>query len=77
VADLSNTAGGMISMVPQAARAGDRIAIIFGCGTPVVLRPRDNSYQLIGSCFVEGIMKVEAVAYIEEGLIPTEMIPLC
>ncbi|PVH78411.1 hypothetical protein DL98DRAFT_516747 [Cadophora sp. DSE1049] len=49
---------------------GDEVVILFGGVTPFVLRPvplRDDkykgqrSYQLVGECYVHGIMKGEAV----------------
>jgi hypothetical protein len=44
-----------------------RICILYGCSVPVVLRPIRNSescnefyYELIGECYVHGMMDGEA-----------------
>jgi hypothetical protein len=45
-------------------RRGDMIAIIFGCSTPVLLRPVRNDFVILGEVYVQGIMDGEAVASI-------------
>jgi hypothetical protein len=52
------TRNGRIGMVPQGARKGDIICILFGCSVPVLLRrvKYEDSYQLIGECFLDGCM---------------------
>lgn len=42
-------------------RKGDKIALLFGCSVPVILRPRDNGdgYDFIGEAYVHGIMRGE------------------
>ena len=47
--------------VPEEAQEGDLIVILFGLRIPFVLRNLvDGTYQLIGSCYVCGIMDGEA-----------------
>jgi hypothetical protein len=55
-----------LGLVPGAACTGDIIAILHGLTIPVVLRPKRDGYQLIGPCFVDGIMYGSAVTW-EEG----------
>ena len=64
-------------MAPKTTMVGDRIAIIFGSRGPVVLRPKGDAYQLVGSCFVDGLMKGEAMAEIEKGVHQADEIALC
>ena len=74
---ICTTQGGLIGMVPRAAVPGDLIAILLGCSEPVVLRPKGENYQLIGSCFVEGLMKGEAIPDIDAGKFSAQMISIC
>lgn len=74
---LFTTAGGLIGTVVAQAIVGDKIAVLLGCDMPVVLRPRGNYYQYIGSCFAEGLMDGEAVGGFEVGKVKTEIISLC
>lgn len=51
-----------LGLVPEAASAGDSIAIIHGSTLPFVLRPAENGcYQMLGTCYVHGIMHGERV----------------
>lgn len=46
-----------LASVPDAARVGDLICIFVGGRVPVIVRPRaDGYFELIGECFVHGIM---------------------
>lgn len=41
--------------------SGGLVCVIFGCDVPLVLRPVGSHYELIGDCYVEGIMEGEAM----------------
>ncbi|KAH6644891.1 heterokaryon incompatibility protein-domain-containing protein [Boeremia exigua] len=41
-------------------RPGDLIAIVFGCSTPLVIRPIGEEFQVIGEAYVQGLMDGEA-----------------
>lgn len=73
---LCSTEGGLVGMVPERARIGDKVAVLFSCDMPVILRPRENGYEFVGGCFVEGLMKGEAVAAVEEGMFQTNTIAI-
>jgi hypothetical protein len=45
-----------IGLVPEGAKEGDLIAILFGCSVPVVLRPEEDHYILIGQSYIHGLM---------------------
>jgi hypothetical protein len=56
----------LIGLVPQNARVGDQICVLYGCSVPVVLRKlsvsNDKScWQLVGDAYVHGIMDGEAI----------------
>jgi hypothetical protein len=46
------------------ARVGDLIAIIYGCSTPLVIRPCGGQFQIVGEAYVEGFMDGEAVGHL-------------
>lgn len=56
---LVRTVRGYLCLVPLAAKVGDRIMIISGCATPLVLRrrgPSDSCFQVVGDAYVHGAM---------------------
>ena len=55
------TTDGRIGMVPQSSRPGDQVWIVFGCSVPVVVRVSGERKELVGECYVDGIMDGEAV----------------
>jgi len=55
------TQSGYMGLGPRGMKVGDRISIIFGCTTPMVLRQEQGHHVLFGDCFVGGIMDGEAV----------------
>lgn len=34
---------------PKELRVGDKIAIVFGCSTPLAVRPRADKFEVVGS----------------------------
>jgi len=55
-----------LALVPRNAREGDRVAILHGCGLPVVLRACEgDQVRLIGPCFVDGLMHGDGVTWAE------------
>jgi hypothetical protein len=60
---LITTKIGLVGLVPQAAQRGDLISVLQGCREPLVLRPKINggevNYQVIGVCYVHGLMEGE------------------
>lgn len=57
---LVRTSRGYISLVPGLTMPGDTIAILEGGDTPFVIRRRDADWELIGECYVHGVMSGEA-----------------
>lgn len=52
---------GRIGLAPTAAQEGDSIAILHGCSVPVVLRQKANAWELVGECYVHGMMDGDAI----------------
>ncbi|GAB1316392.1 hypothetical protein MFIFM68171_06602 [Madurella fahalii] len=48
-------------------RVGDKIAILFGCSTPLVIRPRDDKFEVVGEGYVQGFMDGEALGLLASG----------
>ena len=67
------TAKGYIGLATKNTRQGDIVCILFGCSTPVILRPSNHgAYNLVGDCYVHGIMEGEAMEWMEKGLYSTD-----
>jgi hypothetical protein len=43
------------------ARVGDLVAIVFGCSTPLIIRPHEKRFVVVGEAYVQGFMNGEAV----------------
>lgn len=48
-------------------RIGDKIAIVFGCSTPLVIRPKENQFEVVGEAYVQGFMDGEALDLLRSG----------
>lgn len=57
---LAMMANGLLGLVPEDARPGDIICVLFGFSVPLVLRPDEGSaFKVVGECYVDGIMSGE------------------
>ena len=57
------TADRYMGLAPGEAREGDRVAVVYGCSTPVLIRGIGGSganWRLVGECYVYGLMDGEA-----------------
>jgi Heterokaryon incompatibility protein (HET) len=45
----------------EQTRAGDLITILYGCSTPLVIRPHGPYFQILGEAYVQGFMDGEAI----------------
>jgi hypothetical protein len=63
-------------LVPRTSRKGDKIAILFGAKVPCVLRSDGEFryYNLVGICYVEGIMNGEIARLARSDTKPIEHI---
>ncbi len=56
---------------------GDKVAILFGCSTPIVLRPHGNCFQVLGEAYVQDLMDGEALEFLKSGQCETRDFVLC
>jgi hypothetical protein len=56
---LVRTERGYLGLVPQEAKRGDHVAILKGGRTPFIVRPRGSSWELVGECYIHGVMDGE------------------
>lgn len=62
--DLDKSGTPLVGLLPQAAKVGDMLCILYGCSVPVVLRKSvdtdgTDSWQMVGDAYVDGIMDGE------------------
>lgn len=59
------TESGKVGMVPWWCQKGHLVAVIHGCSVPLILSKIENgsTYNLIGDCYLEGVMHGEAVTW--------------
>lgn len=54
------TANGYLGLGHAQAKAGDEICLLSGCSVPVLLRPLEGGYLMVGEAYIHGIMNGEA-----------------
>jgi hypothetical protein len=59
------TRSGFVGMGPQKIQKDDIVVVVFGCHVPLVLREVEGCYNIIGECYVHGIMNGEPVRDLE------------
>lgn len=65
----TSTMGELLGLAPADARLGDIVCILYGCSVPVVLRRHETTvcdkpvvyYELLGDCYVHGMMEGDAL----------------
>ncbi|KAH9217880.1 heterokaryon incompatibility protein-domain-containing protein, partial [Leptodontidium sp. 2 PMI_412] len=58
-----NNAGGAEEQVQK----GDLFCAIFGCSTPIVMRPHRDGFLVLGEGYLQGVMEGEALEMTEDG----------
>ena len=58
-------------------RKGDMICIIFGCSTPIIIRPHSNLFKVVGEAYVQGLMDGEGMQFLEAGQYQVEEFTFC
>ena len=51
----------LVGIGPRDCRHGDVLCILLGCSVPVLLRERRSHFELVGECYVHGMMDGEAL----------------
>jgi hypothetical protein len=57
---LFKTKKGYLGLGPRSLKKGDEVALLKGGMVPLVIRKTDNNFELVGDCYVHGIMHGEA-----------------
>lgn len=75
---LFQTKNGLMGTIRKGGVVGDRIAVLSDCDTPIILRPSPgrDTYEVIGSCFVDGLMKGEVAEMVNRGSLTLETLCL-
>lgn len=58
-------------------KVGDKIAILFGCSTPIVIRPHESHFQVLGESYVQGLMEGEAMELLNSGQLEAQNFTFC
>ena len=74
------TAGGYLGLAPDGVKVGDRVCVLKGCDTPILLRKMgegdnvqdEEGYVHVGTCFVLGLMSGEARGMFERGQVKVQ-----
>ena len=74
---LFTTSRGFLGSTRCDLKQGDLIYAIAGCKFPVLLRPKDDDFQMVGECYVEGLMLGESLEWLESGECKMEDISIC
>jgi hypothetical protein len=74
---LVTTSTGYLGLAPAEVLKGDVIAVLYGCNFPVVLRPCEDKFYVIGECYVDGVMDGELMDAKERGEYQERDITLC
>lgn len=62
---IVTTSHGRLALVPESTLLGNKIAVLCDCDKPMALRSVGNVYEIVGSCFVDGLMRGEAADQVE------------
>ncbi|KAK5111526.1 hypothetical protein LTR62_004821 [Meristemomyces frigidus] len=63
------THDGRFGLGPVTTKPGDVLAVIYGSMLPLMLRPCKNGHELIGPCYLHGMMQGEAIKLHEDGVL--------
>lgn len=63
---ICTTSHGYLCLVPARTTKDDFVAILAGLDMPIILRPIGKYYELLGSCYVHGLMEGQAYFLIDE-----------
>jgi hypothetical protein len=74
---LFTTSGGFLGSTRCDLKQGDLIYAIAGCKFPVPLRPKGDYFQMVGECYIEGLMLGESLEWLESGECKMEDVSIC
>jgi hypothetical protein len=59
---------------PEITMLEDKVTVLSGCHSPVILRPGGESFETIGAASIEGLMKGEVAARLDQGEFPCSVL---
>ncbi|KAL9118772.1 MAG: hypothetical protein Q9187_004678 [Circinaria calcarea] len=71
------TRNGYLGVGSQTLTRNDKIYVFFGCNVPLILWPHKQQYELIGECYVHGIMNGEVINALDSGRAQSLSVELC
>ena len=76
---FASTKSGRLALVPPLTQHGDRIFVLYGCTSPLLLREnpqRPGRYETNGEAYIDGFMYGEAIQHEMDGLLTRRTIVL-
>jgi hypothetical protein len=75
---MAQTTDRRLALVPKNTGVGDEVAILFGADVPFVLRRKADraAHELIGECYVHGLMDGATIEALEQGSVQRTMFAL-
>ena len=70
---LITTSKGHMGLGPKVSKPGDVLCVLGGGIVPLLLRPANGYFQVVGECFVHGIMEGEVVELWKDGKLKDEV----
>jgi hypothetical protein len=70
------TSRGYFGLGPPVTSVGDVVCVFLGGRTPFLIRPQEDTYEIVSESYVHGLMSGELVAEIKAGNIDVDMIAL-
>jgi hypothetical protein len=68
---------GVVGLAPWNTAVGDLVCVLLGCRFPVILRPRQGNFLLVGEAYVEGFMNGEAIAAQDDKKVHLRTFQIC
>lgn len=56
-----NTSQGYFGWAPPHAEEGDKVYLLLGAEVPILLKPVEDEFTLVGECYVHGLMNGEGL----------------
>lgn len=74
---LITTRSGYMGIAPAGTRRGDCVWMLMGCYMPLILRPCKERWEVVGECYVNGVMQGEVLDLVESGEYQVRDVELC
>ncbi|KAI1269550.1 heterokaryon incompatibility protein-domain-containing protein [Xylariaceae sp. FL1019] len=65
-----------IGLCPHTAQVGDVVVVLFGGNVPFILRPRGQTYYLVGEAYCQGYMDGKAIKDMNSGIFKKDVFTL-